>query len=578
MGRKKRTFGSRLYVMFMCSILISVFIAIVSFWFYSMHEIMEREERNARNILNSVSQNMELQFTEIRKIKDTFYITNIFQEAEKLNNPQLYQYYDNLTRIQLEDNYIMTLTKMMHTSAQEIRAIVFFPASGEDTAYYLGKDNASIREITYENYTEEAWYQQALEDPSKVIYCEPYIPEYMMNKKLGAVYSYVQAVMNVDTKKAIGIVKIDVDDGALCEMLRSIEDIGDNGVLILREDVVFARSDTLEGSVEQIGENRMRVGARTYQMKKQQISGTNLEVVYLNNYSSLYKGYLKAGISSAVAIFLGGFLAFVSYRYQAKKMIEDVGSIISVIQKIEKGELDNHIELNKGSEFEVISDGINQMTDNLKKYIEKEYILAIQQQKAQYQALQSQVNPHFLYNTLNGFVALNRMGEKQILEKSILGLARLFRYTCEGEGTATVGEEFDFLEEYLKLEKLKFDERLEYLICMDEACRKKQIPRLLLQPVVENSIRHGMGNTDRPLSIEIFAACIPVVGIGSVLILRVKDDGEGFDKAGVKSDGRHMGMENVQARGELYSERMIYQCISVPGKGTETVFIFPEEV
>lgn len=545
---------------------------------YSMHEITEREERNTRNVLNSVSQNVELQFTEIGKIKDAFYITNIFQEAEKLNNPRLYQYYDNLTQIQLENSYIMTLTKMMHTSSQKIRAVVFFPISGKDTAYYLGKDSATIREITYENYPGEVWYQQALENPRNVIYCEPHIPEYMINKKLGTVYSYVQAVMNVDTKKAIGIVKIDVDDKALCETLNSIEDIGDNGVLLLRDDVVFARSDTLGGRVEQVGKNRMQVGMRTYQMKKQKIPNTNLEVAYLNTYGSLYRGYLRVGLFSVIVIFIGGLLAFISYQYQAKKMIEDVGRIVSVMQKIEKGELDSHIELNKDSEFEVISDGINQMVDHLKEYIEKEYILAIQQQKAQYQALQSQVNPHFLYNTLNGFVALNRMGEKQILEKSILGLSRLFRYTCEGEGTATVQEELEFLEEYLKLEKLKFDDRLEYLIRMDENCQQKKIPRLLLQPVVENSIQHGMGNTDRPIMIQIFAECMQIKGIGPLLTLWVRDDGEGFDRTQIKSDGKHVGMDNVHARGELYSQHMIYQCKSVPGKGTETIFIFPEEV
>lgn len=167
------------------------------------------------------------------------------------------------------------------------------------------------------------------------------------------------------------------------------------------------------------------------------------------------------------------------------------------------------------------------------------------------------------------------MGEKKILERSIIGLSRLFRYACSKSETASVRDELNFLEEYLKLEKLKYDERLEYLIWIDEECKSKTIPKLLLQPIVENSIRHGMGDTDQPIMIRISAVYAGATGIEPVMILTVRDNGVGFDTSGIKTPEEHVGVDNVRMRAELYCRDVIYQCVSEIGNGTRTTFVFP---
>ena len=104
MKKKTGTFGSKLYRMFLVSILIPFFIALLAFVLYSVRVIMEREERNAQNILNSVSQSMELQFAENKEIRSMFYIYDeVFQEAERLNNPRLSDSYDEYSNTQIEN-------------------------------------------------------------------------------------------------------------------------------------------------------------------------------------------------------------------------------------------------------------------------------------------------------------------------------------------------------------------------------------------------------------------------------------------------------------------------------------------
>lgn len=579
MGKRSKTFDSKLYSMFIGSVLIPALIAILCFWVYSTYVTVEREEKNIQNILDSVSQNIELQLLDIRNIEEAFYINSeVFQEAEALNNHELSEAYDELTRIQLQENYEMTLTKMIHTSSQNIRAVTFFPMSDGDSGYYLGKNKSDLQELEYPGYHEEEWFYEAAATPTEPFFSRP-DAESMPDEESVEIYSYVKAVRSMDnTSRVIGVVKTDIDQQMLLDTLDMFAIADENGLILLQNGARFAASQWIGEEPDVLEEDKVSLQGAVYQVYTQDIPNTGLTIGFLESRVSLYRGYVVIILLSILILAAGVALAFANYRRQAKKMVADVQKITNVIQRVEKGELNDHISLETDSEFWKIAEVINQMIDNLKEYIDKEYLLVIQQQKAEYKALQSQINPHFLYNTLNGFVALNRMGEKEALEKGIVELSRLFRYAYSSREIVPVREEMEFLEDYLKLEKLKFDGRLDYIIWLDKECAEKEIPKLLLQPIVENSIRHGMGNTNDPILIRILAESAEVKGIGRVLILTVRDNGVGFDSRSMetKKDGEHVGVDNVRARVELYCKEAVFQCVSRPGKGTKTTIVFPD--
>lgn len=579
MGKRSKTFDSKLYSMFIGSVLIPALIAILSFWVYSTCIAVEREEKNIQNILDSVSQNIELQLLDIRNIEESFYINSeVFQEAEALNNHMLSEAYDELKRIQLQENYEMTLTKMIHTSSQNIRAVTFFPMSGGDTGYYLGKNRSDLQEMDYPGYHEEEWFYEAVTSPTEPFFSRP-DAETLPEGEAEEIYSYVKAVRSMDnTSRVIGVVKIDIDQRMLLQTLDMFAIADENGLVLVQNGVRFAASQWIGDGLDVLEADKVSLKGAEYRVYTQDIPNTGLTIGFLESRASLYRGYAVIILLSVLILGAGVALAFVNYRRQAKKMVADVQNITNVIQRVEKGELNAHIHLDADSEFHKIAEVINQMIDNLREYIEKEYLLVIQQQKAEYKALQSQINPHFLYNTLNGFVALNRMGEKEALEKGIVELSRLFRYAYSSREIVPVREEMEFLENYLKLEKLKYDGRLDYIIWLDKRCAEKKIPKLLLQPIVENSIRHGMGNTNEPILIRILAESAEVKGIGKVIILTVRDNGVGFDSRSMKAEkeGEHVGVDNVRARAELYCKEAVFQCMSRPGKGTKTTIVFPD--
>jgi hypothetical protein len=168
---------------------------------------------------------------------------------------------------------------------------------------------------------------------------------------------------------------------------------------------------------------------------------------------------------------------------------------------------------------------------------------------AEYQALQSQIQPHFIYNVLNGFVALNRMGDRPVLESSLLALRDMMRYTLEHGQRASVAEEFAFLERYCRLQKLRFEERLSYEFLLEPDAADLRIAKLLVQPLVENAVIHGIEPSAEPATMRISARVE-----GALLLLRVEDDGVGCDPASIDEKER-VGLGNVRERmGLLYPE------------------------
>ena len=184
MFQREKTFRTKIYSMHLCSVLILSTVVLLVFGGYSMYEFHERETRNIENILNSVSQNLELQFLEVKEVRDAFYFKDVFGNAERLNNPKLYEYYDEVKLNDMEDSYSLTLQKIMHTSTQKIRSIVFFPETGDSKAYYLGMRSADTIQIEYKDYQKEQWYQEAVEHPQDVILYKPHVPNYMENSRL----------------------------------------------------------------------------------------------------------------------------------------------------------------------------------------------------------------------------------------------------------------------------------------------------------------------------------------------------------------------------------------------------------
>ncbi len=163
---------------------------------------------------------------------------------------------------------------------------------------------------------------------------------------------------------------------------------------------------------------------------------------------------------------------------------------------------------------------------------------------ARYVALQAQINPHFLFNSLNAIAGLVETGERGRATDAIARLGELLQMALRNGRfqKVTLGEEIDFLKRYLMLCKLRFDSQFDYWISIPESLRKRRVPALIVQPLIENSIRHGMRES-RKLNVGIRA-----YERNAEIVIEVEDDGGGISTERAAALPAGHGLANVQER------------------------------
>ena len=193
--------------------------------------------------------------------------------------------------------------------------------------------------------------------------------------------------------------------------------------------------------------------------------------------------------------------------------------------------------------------------------------------QARLDALASQINPHFLFNTLNSVSSLIRMNPEQA-RIMVVRLARIMRRRLRSQDHFTsLGEELDFIDDYLAIETVRFGDKLRVVKEIDPTASSIPVPSMLLQPLVENSIRHGLSSKVEGGTITLRAR-----RAGGRLVIEVEDDGVGIPKeelAGVL--GKGIGVTNVKERLEvLYNQDYRMEIDSQPGHGTRIEIEVPE--
>ena len=220
--------------------------------------------------------------------------------------------------------------------------------------------------------------------------------------------------------------------------------------------------------------------------------------------------------------------------------------------------------------------GVGYAFDYYRRYRERELRatqLEAQLAQAQLQALKMQLHPHFLFNTLNGISGLIRDEKNKAAVSMIAGLSDLLRHTLEnaGEQEVPLREELDFLELYLDIQQMRFSDRLEVQMEIAPETLNARVPNLILQPLVENAIRHGVA---RRVSSGLVA--ISAKRENGLLQLKVYDDGPGLQEGWRMEESSGIGLTNTRARlHQLYGTEHRFDVRNRKEGGVEATLLIP---
>ena len=216
----------------------------------------------------------------------------------------------------------------------------------------------------------------------------------------------------------------------------------------------------------------------------------------------------------------------------------------------------------------------NEMAGKVEESLKVQYALGEEKTGAELKALQSQINPHFLYNTLDMINWMAQKNEMENIRDVVQAMSKFYRLTLsKGHDAVTIGDEIKMCDAYMEIQKRRYKGRINYEVEVEEEILEYRIPKITLQPFIENAIIHGINEKDEARGIIIVNGWME----DGRITLSVTDDGVGMDKnSNDKGTGSHYGMANIQKRLQLFYQEEIQILVeSSLGVGTCIIINIP---
>lgn len=347
------------------------------------------------------------------------------------------------------------------------------------------------------------------------------------------------------------------------------------------EKVDEERFELLRSEIEENKEEKERYFANSnrvffkVEQKKYNLSAFALmpQSLLRENQKTLTRNLLLIAL---LTIILAVLISLFISRMLSRPLVQ----MTSTVQKIKEGETQLRIQDCKEDELGELGRSFNEMLDRIETLIGREYQAQIMLSQAKYNALQAQINPHFLYNTLDTMSSIADV--RGCMEVSALSqsLSNIFRYCLDMKNPfSTVAGEIVHLKNYIYVMNVRMQGNVEYIFDVDETTLKSTVPRICIQPLVENALTHGLRGSRKEKRVVVTAKQCE-----GELHISVEDNGIGIPveeqrellKPDRKSHTKSIGLDNIHSRMKiLYGEDYGLNIESQPGEGTKVTLVIP---
>jgi two-component system sensor histidine kinase YesM len=412
-------------------------------------------------------------------------------------------------------------------------------------------------------------------------------------------FSMGRKIIDVYSLKELGFINIEVDESVLAGAISDLQEekskivIYDNlGNMIVSSDDDFITADSSKSSyfnkmiqddkpnyISYYQDGKKYVAIYTsFNYGKWHIVKTVPEAVLYSDLNKMQLYTLLGGVISLVIMFNAAYI-------YARKITRPIEIMMHQMKKVEDGNLDVRVESNVYNELDDLSDSFNQMVNQIKNLMDD--IVAVEHNKneLELEVLHAQINPHFLYNTLNTIRWMAKIKGEDSISDALVALVKLLRVSISfGNNMITLQDEIAYIENYLLIQKLRFNQLFEIHYDIIEEHKLLNIPKLILQPIVENSLIYGIDEAEdreEPIVIHIFTRREE-----NHVEIVVEDNGNGIEKEVLDKIFKQeqninrfskVGLNNVNQRLKLYlGDAYGLKIISTVGVGTTVIISVPD--
>lgn len=544
---------------------------IVSFMLYNKFAktAEENANMNMQQIIEQVNYNLELY------VKG---MSNIFETAEE----------QITTSSSIDSPLLNERMDTLMNSREDLVSVAVFTPEGE---YVVGTPGQNMRLNT--QLESQSWFTTAKKN-SEISYSAPHIQNLFKGS-----YTWVVSISKMieykeDGELKTGILLIDFNFRTIDQLSRQVK-LGKRGYAYILDslgNIVYHPQQQLiyaglkYENVEPVLEYAFRsyldesTGEKRF-ITVRTLDETGWKIVGVAYYDEIVT--TKRDLNQ----FLVWFLAVVILCAIALSVLlswliaSPIRKLERTVKQVGEGDLNTPINVSGAYEVEQLSRRFNQMLQRIRQLMDQIIYEQETKRKGELEVLQSQINPHFLYNTLNSVVRLAERGKNDEVITMIQSLSKFFRISLsKGNNIITVQEELDHIRHYLVIQSFRFKNKFRFEITAQEEVLQYQTIKLILQPIVENALYHGI-----EMSPDAGLILINAELQGELIVIRISDNGIGMSKetlhmilsGGAKSgSGSGVGVRNVNERIGLYYGREFGLTFeSELEEGTTVTIVFP---
>lgn len=504
-----------------------------------------------------------------------YYLRSMMEISDSLNDLIYYKQDINEKKLIEQMNVILGTRK-------DIVSLNIFSKDGQ---IVVGSPSYKIKKDV--NIIQQDWFSEPINEPANLYFSSPHVQNIFEKQHSWVVSLSREITFYKNNKKEQGVLLVDMNFSALDQLCRKAR-LGKKGYIYLvdsRGNIVYhPQQQLINASLK--SENVIEVMKHISGIYFDKFEGENrlitIQTVNYCRWRIVGIAYIDEIVTTRkeIAIFIGWtllfgtlFVIFIS-AFISAKISKPIKELEKSMKMVEEGMLDISINIKGEAEVAKLAGTFNMMLTRIRYLMEQIVLEQESKRKAEFEVLQAQINPHFLYNTLNSVVRMVESGKKEDAIIMITSLSKLFRISIsKGRNIITIQEELEHASNYMIIQKIRYKNKFRFEIEAQEAVLQCKTVKLILQPIIENAIYHGIEYMVDEGFIKVSAEIV-----NEKLLLQVSDNGSGMRPETVENiltarseskEGVGVGVKNVHERIQLcYGKEYGLEFISEVDQGT----------